>query len=226
MANEDGDVVIDYNGEIYNFQQLRVELEALGHRFRSQTDTEVVVHAYEEWGDACVERFNGMFAFAIWDRPRQPPVPRPRPLRHQAALLVLRQTACFVFASEIKAILAHPRGLRAMSATRPCTSTSRSRTSSPTARCSRASGCCPPARTLTLDVDGHGEPRQRPLLGLPVPERADADAPRRSTPSELDRLFEQAVTRQLVSDVPVGAYLSGGMDSGSITAVAARSCRN
>src|SRR5262245_18669094 len=68
MANEEGDVVIVFNGEIYNFQKLRVELESRGHGFHSQTDTEVIIHAYEEWGTECVHRFNGMFAFAIWDR--------------------------------------------------------------------------------------------------------------------------------------------------------------
>ena len=68
MSNETGEVVITYNGEVYNFQKLRVELEALGYRFHSQTDTEVVIYAYEQWGEQCVDHFNGMFAFAIWDR--------------------------------------------------------------------------------------------------------------------------------------------------------------
>ena len=71
MANETGDVVIVFNGEIYNFQKLRVDLESHGHQFHSQTDTEVIIHAYEQWGEDCVHRFNGMFAFAIWDRPRK-----------------------------------------------------------------------------------------------------------------------------------------------------------
>src|SRR5438270_11162746 len=68
MANESADLIITYNGEVYNFQGLQVELQALGHRFQSKTDSEVVVHAYQEWGEKCVERFNGMFAFAIYDR--------------------------------------------------------------------------------------------------------------------------------------------------------------
>ena len=108
MANETGDVVLDYNGEIYNFQQLRVELEALGHVFQSHTDSEVVVHAYEEWGNACVERFNGMFAFAIWDRNRR----RLFLARDRFGVKPLYwylRNGIFVFASEVKAILAHPR---------------------------------------------------------------------------------------------------------------------
>src|SRR5919201_138382 len=68
MANETGDVILTFNGEIYNFQKLRVELEARGHRFHSATDSEVIVHGYEEWGDDCVTRLNGMFAFGLWDR--------------------------------------------------------------------------------------------------------------------------------------------------------------
>src|SRR4030067_3197307 len=71
MATEEGNYIITYNGEVYNFQELRIELESLGHKFRSKTDTEVVLHAYVQWGAECVKRFNGMFAFAIWDKTRQ-----------------------------------------------------------------------------------------------------------------------------------------------------------
>ena len=71
MMTKDGQYAITYNGEVYNFQELRVELESHGYQFRSRTDSEVVLNAYAEWGTECVERFNGMFAFAIWDRKRQ-----------------------------------------------------------------------------------------------------------------------------------------------------------
>ena len=71
IANEDGAIRLTYNGEIYNFAEIRDELEAHGHRFRSDTDSEVIVHAYEEWGPDCLKRFNGMFAFALWDGRRQ-----------------------------------------------------------------------------------------------------------------------------------------------------------
>ena len=87
LANEDGTVWVVFNGEIYNFPALRTELESRGHRFRTHSDTEVIVHGYEEWGDACVERFRGMFAFAIWDTRRAPAAARARSRRHQAALL-------------------------------------------------------------------------------------------------------------------------------------------
>src|SRR5438128_12080248 len=71
LSNEDGSVWVTFNGEVYNFQQLRRELEALGHRFRTRTDTEAIVHAYEQWGTGCVRRLRGMFAFAIWDTGRR-----------------------------------------------------------------------------------------------------------------------------------------------------------
>ena len=87
LCNEDDSVVVVFNGEIYNYQSLIPELTALGHTFRTRSDTEVIVHAWEAWGEACVERFRGMFAFALWDRNRVDAVPRARPARRQAAVL-------------------------------------------------------------------------------------------------------------------------------------------
>src|SRR4030042_491086 len=107
MATEDGNYIITYNGEVYNFQELRIELESLGHRFRSRTDTEVVLHAYAQWGVECVKRFNGMFAFAIWDRTRQELFLA----RDRYGIKPLYYTfvgPTFIFASEQKAIITHP----------------------------------------------------------------------------------------------------------------------
>ena len=86
MLNDAGDVALTYNGEVYNFRELRAELERAGRRFRSHSDTEVVLRAYEEWGDRFVERLNGMFALAVWDRRSRDAAARARPLRDQAAL--------------------------------------------------------------------------------------------------------------------------------------------
>ena len=107
MVTDDKEFAITYNGEIYNFQGLKVELENLGHKFRSRTDTEVVLHAYVQWGADCIHRFNGMFAFAIWDRMRQELfIARDRygikPLYYSL------YGTTFLFASEQKAILSHP----------------------------------------------------------------------------------------------------------------------
>src|SRR5439155_1667571 len=107
MSNETGDVLLSYNGELYNFQQLRVELEAHGHQFHSRTDAEVVIHAYEQWGDAFLCRLNGHFAFAIWDG-RSNRLLLARDRFGVKPLYYLEDDHRLLFGSEIKAILAHP----------------------------------------------------------------------------------------------------------------------
>jgi asparagine synthase (glutamine-hydrolysing) len=219
MANETGDVVLDYNGEIYNFQRLRVELESLGHLFHSHTDSEVVVHAYEEWGNACVDHFDGMFAFAIWDRNRR----RLFLARDRFGVKPLYwylRNGLFVFASEIKAILAHPRVSREVCypALNEYFTFQNVLTDATLIDGVRL---LPPGSTLTLEVGDTGEPKIERYWDYPFPSEPVELTAEEAT----DRLYEiflDSVTRQLVSDVPVGSYLSGGMDSGSITAIAAR----
>lgn len=219
MANETGEVVITYNGEIYNFQKLRVELEALGYRFHSQTDTEVVIHAYEKWGEQCVDRFNGMFAFALWDRPRKR-LFLARDRYGVKPLYWYYRGGAFVFASEIKAILSHPQVSRGVSypALNEYFTFQNIFTDHTLFDGVRL---LPPGCKLTLDLRAEAQPSVRRYWDYPF-----TDEPLRLTEEEsaeqLHQLFVQAVTRQLVGDVPVGAYLSGGMDSGSISAVAVR----
>ena len=217
MPNEDGSVVLSFNGEIFNFPGLREELEAAGHRFRSRTDCEVLVHGYEEWGSDVVERLDGMFAFAIWDHRRQILfIGRDRygvkPLYWYA------RNGIFIFASEIKAILAHPAVSREVCYPALNEYFSFQNIFSDLTLFDGVR-LLPPGSFLTVGVDQpiHIEqywdyPFDREPLELSSEEAAE----------EVHRLFVNAVTRQLVSDVPVGAYLSGGMDSGSITAVAGR----
>jgi asparagine synthase (glutamine-hydrolysing) len=222
MANEDGTVVVIHNGEIYNFQQLRVELEALGHRFHSHTDTEAIVHAYEEWGERCVDRFNGMFAFAVYDR--RPSAGRGRLLlardRYGVKPLYYWQDArTLVFASEVKALLQHRRisarlNFAALSEYFTFQNVLSDLTLFEGVR------LLPPGCLLSLDV-GSGRVSQTRYWDYHFTVDGPAPSPEEAA-EELYRLFERAVVRQLVSDVPVGAYLSGGMDSGSITAVATR----
>jgi len=222
MASPDGQVVLTYNGEIYNFQQLRVELQAAGHQFHSQTDTEVVVRAWEAWGTRCVDRFNGMFAFAVWDR-------RVRRLflardRYGIKPLYYYQDGRMVaFASEIKALLRHPTisarvCLPALSEYFTFQNIFSDLTLFDGVR------LLPAGSILEVALDDEPQVNQRrywdysfrsPEVATSFEECAD----------ELDRLFRQAVLRQMVSDVPIGAYLSGGIDSSSITAVAAGQVR-
>ena len=169
MANEDGDVVLVYNGEIYNFQELRVELEALGHRFRSQTDTEVLVHAYEEWGNGLRRALQRHVRVRdLGPRPRAA-LPRARPLRDQAALLVPAATALFSSPPRSRRS-SRIRASRGTSATRRSTSTSPSRTSSPTGRCSTGVRLLPPGCTLTLEVGAGAEPKIERYWDFPFPE--------------------------------------------------------
>ncbi|HYE86608.1 MAG TPA: asparagine synthase (glutamine-hydrolyzing) [Vicinamibacterales bacterium] len=217
IANETGSVVLTYNGEIYNFQNLRLELEARGHQFHSRTDSEVVVHAYEEWGVAALSRFNGMFAFALWDAPQR----RLLLARDRFGIKPLyyfwdgRQ---LVFGSEIKAILAHPAVPR-----RVCAEALDQYFTFQNVLTDHTLfdgiRLLPAGHFMTLDEGGSPCTKQYWDFDFTRPETMSRD----EAAEELHRLFVQAVTRQLVSDVPVGSYLSGGVDSGSITSVARRS---
>lgn len=220
MVTQDGQFVLTYNGEIYNFQELRVELESLGYHFRSRTDSEVVLHSYEQWGPDCISRFNGMFAFAIWDKTRQ----KLFLARDRYGIKPLYYTFSgnyFLFASEQKAIITHPSVTRELDLealleyfTFQNIFTDRTLL--------RGIKLFPAGCWATLSLGSSAKElsfRQYWDFDFQEPDKPCREE---EYIEELDRLFRQAVSRQLVSDVPVGAYLSGGMDSGSITAVAAQ----
>jgi len=220
MATVENQYIITYNGEVYNFQELRTELQALGHQFRSRSDTEVVLYAYKEWGANCLEKFNGHFAFAIWDKTKQEMFLA----RDRYGVKPLYYTfvgSHFIFASEQKAILTHPAIKRAIDLEAlleyfTFQNIFTDRTLLKGIKLFPA-GCWASiplsfqhsALTFHRYWSWHFSEPERPLAESEYVE-------------ELDRLFRQAVNRQLVSEVDVGAYLSGGMDSGSITAIAAR----
>jgi asparagine synthase (glutamine-hydrolysing) len=217
MVDESGDLVLTFNGEIYNFRELRTELERLGHRFRSRTDTEVVLRAYAEWGEESFSRFNGMFALAIWDRRSQTLVLA----RDRYGIKPLYYTEAggdFLFGSEIKSFLRHPSFKVEPSLPHLLEYfTFQNIFSDGTFF---AGVQLVPAGHI-LKVAYCRRPELREYWDFHFHEARDPSSPEEYL-EELDRLFCQAVERQLVSDVPVGAYLSGGMDSGSITALAAR----
>jgi asparagine synthase (glutamine-hydrolysing) len=219
MQSGDGCCVVSYNGEIYNFANLRVELQAKGHAFRSRSDTEVLLAAYQEWGPCCVDHFNGMFAFAMWDR-RLSRLLLARDRYGIKPLYYWYEKGTLVFASEIKAILAHPDvsvrvNLKALNEYFSFQNVLSDLTLFDGIR------LLPAGHTATIEL-GDGD-------SLRVERYWDFDFREPATPmteadcaEELARVFEAAVNRQLVSDVDIGAYLSGGMDSGAITCIASR----
>jgi asparagine synthase (glutamine-hydrolysing) len=219
MGNENGEVVIVFNGEIYNFQKLRLELESRGHQFHSHTDTEVIVHAYEEWGDDCVARFNGMFAFAIWDRPNQ----RLFLARDRYGIKPLYwyfASGTLIFASEIKAILEHP-GVNRKLCYPALNEYFSFQNIFSDLTLFEGIRLLPPATTLVYNLRSPESPRLRCYWDYPFP-REPWNLKEDDCVEQVQHLFQQAVTRQLISDVPIGCYLSGGMDSGSITSIAAK----
>jgi asparagine synthase (glutamine-hydrolysing) len=218
MTNARGDTVITYNGEVYNFHELRKELERRGFVFRSRTDTEVVLHAFAEWGAECVNLFNGMFAFAIWNRETSEVV-LARDRYGVKPLYYTRLGHIVLFGSEIKSFLAHPSFRVDVSLPHLLEYFTFQNIFSD-GTLFRGVHLLPAGHTLTISLaDDDMSCRQYWDFDFREPDEPRADKEYRD---ELDRLFRQAVERQLVSDVPVGAYLSGGMDSGSITAIAAR----
>lgn len=221
MISADHRYAFSYNGEIYNFRELRVELEAAGYSFRSKTDTEVVLYALAHWGTAALERFNGMFAFALWDR-KERRLTLARDRYGIKPLYVARQGGNLWFASEQKAILADTRFRRTLDKqalleyfTFQNIFTDRTLLAD--------IQLLPAGHYMTIDL-GSDKPevKRTPYWDYRFRE-PDRPARKEEYVEELDRLFRQAVNRQLISDVELGAYLSGGMDSGSITAVAAGS---
>jgi asparagine synthase (glutamine-hydrolysing) len=230
IANEAETCWIVYNGEVYNFPDLRRELEARGHHFRTHSDTEVILHAYEEWGPACVSRLRGMFAFAIYDC-RLQTTDRTAPLASADGRLLLardrvgkkplyyyRDADRLIFASEIKAILAHPYVPRWVN-----------RRVIPLylvygyvpAPATMLEGIyeLPPGHTLTVQ-DGQVSIQQYwdvTYAGVP-----DLHLSEQAYIERLRELLEEAVRIRLVSDVPLGAFLSGGLDSTAVVGLMAR----
>ncbi|MGQ0810066.1 MAG: asparagine synthase (glutamine-hydrolyzing), partial [Nitrospiraceae bacterium] len=222
MQTSDGRFVLAYNGEVYNFQELRAELQAMGYQFRSRADSEVVLYAWAAWGPKALDRLNGMFAFAIWDRHEQELV-LARDRYGIKPLYYAELPRMFLFGSEVKAMLAHP-AMRVELDPEALLEYMTFQSFFTDRNLFKGVRLLPAGCWLKLD----------PERGYPVVERFwDFDFREPDNPAseaeyieELDRLFRQAVSRQLVSDVPVATYLSGGMDSGSITAIAASQIQN
>jgi asparagine synthase (glutamine-hydrolysing) len=221
MVSADHRYVLSYNGEVYNFRELKAELEALGYWFRSRTDSEVVLYALAAWGADALLRFNGMFALALWDR-RERKLLLARDRYGIKPVYYAEENGVFAFGSEQKAITASgaiPTDLDPAALLEYFTFQNifTDRTLMKSIR------LLPAGHYAELSLDEANAPlRQHRYWDFDFREPGNpaSDAEYRE---ELGRLFRQAVNRQLISDVELGSYLSGGMDSGSITAVAASS---
>jgi|SRR5580692_4491451 asparagine synthase (glutamine-hydrolysing) len=217
LSNEDGSVWIVFNGEIYNHAELREKLIARGHIYRTHSDTETIVHLYEEYGCDCVQHLRGMFAFTIWDKPRHKLFAARDRLGIKPFYYRL-QDGVFLFGSEIKALLAHP-GVRAEFNQRVLpeylafgyTSTEET----------FFSGIYKLPAGHTLELADNGCPEIRRYWDLSVADDRDP-RPRSFYIHRYRELLEEAVSSHLMSDVPLGVFLSGGLDSSAIAALTAR----
>ncbi|MDA2935705.1 asparagine synthase (glutamine-hydrolyzing) [Patescibacteria group bacterium AH-259-L05] len=219
MTNEDKTLWLVYNGEIYNFKELKKILENKGHTFISNTDSEVILHAYEQWKEKCLDKFNGMFAFAIWDE-KNKKLFLARDRYGIKPLYYYFKNNTFIFASEIKAILEDPRVKAAVCAPALLEYFTFQNIFSDKTLFSNIR-LLPPGTFATIKSND-GKSFQQVTYWDYRFEEPSHPLSEQEYIQELDRLFAQAVKRQLMSDVPVGSYLSGGMDSGSITSVAGR----
>lgn len=216
MSNEDGTIWLVYNGEIYNHADLRVELIRLGHTYRSHTDSETIIHAYEEWGIDCVERFRGMFAFALWDSRRDELVLVRDRLGVKPLYYSRGPDGSLVFGSEIKAVLAS--GQRQAALNEGALSEY------------LVFGFVAGGQTLFDDVVSLSPAhwlkwtRQGVEIGRywDVDFRPDATMTAQDASRRFRDLFEESIRLRLMSDVPLGVFLSGGLDSSAIAAITAR----
>jgi asparagine synthase (glutamine-hydrolysing) len=217
LFNEDGSVVVVYNGEIYNFPELTTELLAAGHQFRTHCDTEVIVHAWEEWGEACVDRFRGMFAFAIWDRNQGSLFLARDRLGIKPLHYALLSDGRLLFGSELKSLLVYdglPRTIEPRSVEDYF-----------------ALGYVPEPRTIFKDVfklpPGHtlrirrGDTRLQPKQYWDVDFSPNGVTDEKDACEQMIERLEEATRIRMIADVPLGAFLSGGVDSSAVVALMA-----
>jgi len=218
LFNEDGSVIVTYNGEIYNFPGLTDELKQLGHTFRTHCDTEVIVHAWEEWGEACVERFRGMFAFAVWDRNKETLFLARDRLGIKPLYFSKLPGDLFIFGSELKSLKVHPELPREIDPS--------------SVEEYFAFGYVPEPKTIYKQVyklsPGHrltirrGQRKLQPEKYWDVAFKSHHPMSESEVQHELLERLEEAVRIRMIAEVPLGAFLSGGVDSSAVVATMAR----
>ena len=218
MHSGDGSVCVVYNGEIYNFPELAAELRQCGYKFRTRCDTEVILYAWQEWGEACVKRFRGMFAFALYDKTRQCLFLARDRLGIKPLFFSVLDGRTLAFGSELKVLKAHPRLPRTLEAQ--------------AVEDYFALGYIPEPKTIYSGVfklrPGHTLLVER---GKPVPQQHEywdlpftpiAIASEQEIGDELFARMREAVDIRMVAEVPLGAFLSGGVDSSAVVAAMAQ----
>jgi asparagine synthase (glutamine-hydrolysing) len=215
LFNEDGSVVVVFNGEIYNFEALTRELVDAGHRFATRSDTEVIVHGWEEWGPACVKRFRGMFAFVLWDRRTRTLFAARDRLGVKPLHFASLPDGSWIFGSELKALTAHPMFPRVLDpfaiedflalgyVPDPATIWKAAQKLSPAHRLLFRAG-----QDVAPCIERYWDVSFEPFVNLREEEAAE----------ELRRLLTESVRLRLVAEVPLGAFLSGGVDSSAVVA--------
>jgi asparagine synthase (glutamine-hydrolysing) len=217
LFNEDGQVAVVFNGEIYNFQELVAELEACGHVFRTKSDTEVIVHGWEEWGAESVKRFRGMFSFALWDRRTRTFFAARDRMGVKPFYYGMTTEGDMVFASELKAMLIHPRLARDIRSDAADDYFAYGYVPDPKTIL-RSCFKLPPAHSLLWRVEMPQPFIQRYWqIDFEASVRGDVQA----LCDELRERLSESVRLRMISEVPIGAFLSGGVDSSAVVAVMA-----
>jgi asparagine synthase (glutamine-hydrolysing) len=219
LFNEDGTVCVTFNGEIYNFLELFEQLRALGHTFRSRCDTEVIVHAWEEWKEDCVKHFQGMYAFAVWDAPNETLFLARDRFGEKPLYYATLDDGQFIFGSELKALLLHPGLRRDLDPQAVADYFSYGYVPDPRT-IYRGVAKLPSAHSLTLR---RGKPVPAPREYWDVSFRTGTVPDEAALCEELVERLRSAVRMRMMADVPLGAFLSGGVDSSAVVAMMAAS---
>ena len=217
LFNEDGSVVVVFNGEIYNYQEIIPELQALGHVFATKSDTEVIVHAWEQWGEKCVQRFRGMFAFALWDRNRQTLFMARDRLGVKPLYYAVLDDGTLLFGSELKSLLAHGGLRRDIDPLAVEEYFALGYVAEPRSIFRQAKKL-PPAHTLLWR---RGQANVEPVEYWDVRFTLGNPASLEDVCEEFVQRLKESVELRMISEVPLGAFLSGGVDSSAVVATMA-----
>jgi asparagine synthase (glutamine-hydrolysing) len=222
LFNEDGSIVVVYNGEIYNFDELARELKRRGHQFRTHCDTEVIVHAWEQWGEDCLHRFRGMFAFALWDANQKRLFLARDRLGIKPLYYAQLGNGILIFASELKGLLAHPEMPRMIDPAAVEDFFALGYVPDPkTIYCAAAK--LPPGHFMVVDRTGRlPQPRRYWTLRFGAHRSLSVE----EASEQLVARLREAVSLRMIADVPLGAFLSGGLDSSAVVALMATQSRD